>query len=170
MLDVGHAPAAIRAAVLALKAADRGLRSEINKATRTTMSPVWKDLINTRSRTTLSKKVLNTGVRIKAGNPPAGVAASSKRKLSGGLVPADSWHVVEFGADPNKVTTYTRRSPTGGTHKVTRHTTRQLPSRVGRGMKGNVVYPAVKQFVPRMVSLWVQTIVRTYYDAAEEAS
>lgn len=167
MLDVGRAPAAIRAAVLALKAADRGLRSEINKATRTTMTPVWKDLINTRARTRQSKKVLNAGVRIKAGNPPAGVAASSKRKLRGGLVPADSWQAIEFGAPPDKVTTYDRRSPSGGTHKVTRHTTRQLPA---RAPKGHVVYPAVKAFVPRLVSLWVQTIVRTYYDAAEEAS
>lgn len=166
MLDVGRAPAAIRAAVLALKAADRGLRSEINKATRTTMTPVWKDLISTRARTSQSKKVLNAGVRIKAGNPPAGVAASSKRKLRGGLVPADSWQAIEFGA-PDKVTTYTRKSRNGGTHEVTRHTTRQLPT---RAPKGHVVYPAVKAFVPRLVSLWVQTIVRTYYDAAEEAS
>lgn len=170
MLDVGRAPDAIRAAVLALKAADRGLRSDINKATRTTMSPVWKDLITSRARTTRDKKVLANGLRIKAGSPPAGIAASSKRKLSGGLVPAEAWQPFEFGADPNKVTTYTRRSPNGGTHKVTRHTTKQLPSRMGRGMKGNVVYPAVKQFVPRLVSLWVQTIVRTYYEAAEEAS
>lgn len=166
MLDVGHAPAAIRAAVLALKAADRGLRSDINKATRVVMSPVWKELITRRSRTRRDRAVLAKGVRIKAGNPPAGIAANSSRALRGGLVPGQQWQVFEFGADPGRVTTYDRKSRNGGTHKVTRHTTRQLP---GVSRTGHVVYPSLKAFVPRLVSLWVQTIVRTYHDAAEEA-
>lgn len=132
------------------------------------MSPVWKDLINTRSRTRQTKAVINKGVRIKAGNPPAGVAAGSSRALRGGLKPAVQWPIFEFGTnDANRVTTYDRRSKNGGTHKVTRHTTRQLPARA-RG--GHVVYPTLRQFIPRLVSLWVQTIVRTYHEAAEEAS
>lgn len=166
MLDVARAPAAVRAAVLALKAADRGLRSDINKATREVLNPVWRQLIDQRTRTRRDDKVINKGVRIKAGNPPAGIAATSKRALSGGLVPSDSWQVLEFGADNGRVTTYDRRSKNGGTHKVTRHTTRQLP---GVSRTGHIVYPSVKAMGPRLASLWVQLIVRKYYEAAEEA-
>lgn len=165
MLDVGDAPREIRAAALALRGADRNLRSDINKATREVMSPVWKALVQARADRRRDQKVLATGARIKAGNPPAAVAATSRRRLRGGLVPGEQWAALEFGANRDKTTTYTRRSKTGGTHQVTRHAARQLPP---RRRTGHVIYPAVKEIAPRMVSLWVQTIVRKYYEAAEK--
>lgn len=167
MLDVGRAPAAIRAAVLALKAADRTLRTDINRATRETMNPVWRGLIEGNATNRRDSAILAKGAKIKAGNPPAGQAATSRRPLRGGLSPVDHWQALEFGADREKTSTYTRKSKNGGTHQVTRHASRQLPPRI---RSGRVVYPAVADIGPRLASLWVQIIVRKYHDAAEEAS
>lgn len=165
MIDVGRAPAQVRAAVLALKRAGRDLRSDINKATRAEMTPVWKSLVESAARTSQDTAVLAKGARIKAGNPPAGQAATSRRALSGGLKPADNWQSIEFGADRNKTSTYTRKSKNGGSHQVTRHASKQLPQRI---RTGRVVYPALAQIGPRLASLWVQIIVRKYAEAAEE--
>jgi hypothetical protein len=153
-----------QAAVLAFKAADRDLRKRINTATRETMNPVWRSLVDEHASSPIDKRVLAKGARVAAGNPPTAIAASSRRPLSGGFIPADDWPGREFGANRNATTTYTRRSPAGTTHQVTRHTRRQLPA---RNPSGRVVYAAVRKIAPRLASLWVQLIVRTYYDAAD---
>jgi len=151
--------------VTALKAARRDIRNDIARGTREVMNPVWRQLVSERAFLRVDEKVLGTGVRIMAGNPPTLVAAASKRRLRGGLVPAEQWHALEFGADRDAVSTYTRRSRNGGTHQVKRrHTTRQLPARTRHG---HVVFPAAREIAPRMAALWVQIIVRKFSDAAE---
>lgn len=157
----------LRAVVLALKAARRDVRNDIAKATRQTMSPVWRDAVAKRARTDIDRKVIAQGARIVAGNPPVAVAAQSRRRLAGGLVPTERWHAVEFGANREEVTTYDRRSPRGTVHDVTRHTQRQLPPRY---RKGRVAYPALKEVVPRLASLWVQIVVRKFNEAVEKGA
>lgn len=163
MIAVGDVREA-QAAVLAFKAADRDLRTRINTATRQTMAPVWRSMVDEHAVQPIDKAVLAKGARIATGNPPTAVAASSRRALSGGFTPAEDWPAREFGANRNTTTTYTRRSPRGTTHQVTRHTKRQLPN---RDTSGRVVYASVRKIGPRLASLWVQLIVRTYYDAAD---
>lgn len=154
----------LQAAVLAFKGADRDLQSEIRRATAQTMNPVWRGIVQVNATTARDTRVLAQGARIRPGNPPTAIAATSRRRLSGGLVPVQAWQAFEFGADRNATTTYTRRSPGGGTHQVTRRTKRQLPPRI---RTGRVVYPAFAEIAPRMVSLWVQLVVKKYLDAAE---
>lgn len=155
---------AAQAAVLAMKAADRDLKRDINRATREEMNPVWRSLVSANATRPIDARVLGKGARIAAGNPPQAIAASSTRALSGGLIPADRWHPFEFGSHPEKVSTYTRTSTRGTRHTVTRHTRRQFRR---RNPKGQVIMPAFAQIAPRMVSLWVQLIVRKYHEAAE---
>lgn len=155
----------LQATVLALKQARRDIRNDINRTTRQVMNPVWRGLVADRASTPLARRVLNTGVRVAAGNPPQLIAAGSRRALPGGLVPASDWHGVEFGANPDQVTTYRRRSKNGGTHPVRRHTTRQLPRRT---RAGRVVWPAVRDIAPRLASLWVQMVVRKFAEATEK--
>lgn len=152
----------LKAAVLAMKAADRDLRARINAATRDEIGPEWVHAVNQHAVRSLDRKVIASSARIKAGNPPVAVAATSTRKLRGGLVPAQQWAPIEFGGTFNKVTTYTRRSPKGRMHKVTRHTARQLPA---RQRSGRVAFPAFADIAPRAVSLWVSIIVKVYNDA-----
>jgi hypothetical protein len=157
----------LKAVALALKAARRDVRNDINKATRATLGPVWKAEIANRARTSLDRKVLAQGARIAAGNPPTLVAATSTRRLKGGLIPVESWHAVEFGADRAAVTTYTRASVKGNSHKVTRHTRRQLPPRY---RKGRVVFPAAAELAARATALWVQLVVRVFNEAVEKGA
>lgn len=147
-----------------MKRVGRELRKDINRATVSTMGPVWKNLLESRVSHPLSREILLKGARVKGGNPPVLMAAKSTRKFKGGLIAADTWPAFEFGADRSKVTTYSRTSPKGTQHRVTRHTRRQLPKRNSTGW---TVFPAVGEFSPRLVSLWVQLVVRKIHEAVE---
>ena len=156
---------ALRAAVLAMKAADKDIRNDINRATRATMNPVWRSVVDAHATRHRDARIIAQGARIIPGNPPVAVAANSRRPLRGGLVPSEQWAPVEFGANREKVTTYQRRSPKGTMHQVTRHTARQLPPRRRAGW---VAYPALAETIPRMLSLWAQLIIKKYAEAAEK--
>jgi len=156
----------LKAAALAVKAAPRDVRKIVTDDTRTIMGPVWVGEVNARARTRVDSLVIAKGARIKGGNPPTAVAATSTRKLKGGLVPADTWGPIEFGSPGrDKPTTYRRKNTrAGGTHSVTRRTRAQLPA---ADPKGRVAFAAFGEVAPRVVALWVQSIVRAYYTALE---
>lgn len=159
MLSVRES-AELRAAVLALKAANRSLRSDINKETTRVGNSIWRPAVERHVRTKTDRLVLAKGVRVKAGNPPVAIAANSRKRLGRtGPVPSEAWPGYEFGANRQKVETYSRKG-----HKVTRHTQRQLPPRI---KAGRVVYPAFAEVAPRVASLWVQMIVAKYNEAFE---
>lgn len=155
----------IRAVVLAVRLANRDLRNDINRTTREVLNPIWRSAIDKYAVTPLDRAVIAKGARIAPGNPPAAVAGTSRRALKGGFVPADEWTAVEFGANREKVTTYDRRSPSGTTHSVTRHTARQLPA---RRKSGRIAYRAFADVAPRAVAEWVQLVIRKYTEAAEK--
>lgn len=157
----------LRATVLVLKNLERPVAREINTRTRTTLNPLWRALVSTHATYHMDTRVLAKGARIRAGNPPAAIAAGSRRALKGGLVPATMYHAFEFGGNRDQERTYYRTSRTGTRHKVTRHTARQVPPRY---RKGRVVFPAFAEFAPRAVSLWVQTVVRTVMDGIDKAA
>jgi hypothetical protein len=160
----------LRAVALGLKASDKAIKRDISATTRTTLNPIWREAIATHAAgSRMDYKVFGTGARVAAGNPSKAVAASSRRGLRKGknpLIPNELGRMMEFppGADL-KATTYQRKSAKGGTHSVTRHTMRGLPA---RRKGGRVVYPAWADTAPRMVSLWVQIVVRNLHEALEE--
>lgn len=141
----------LQAAVLALRLMNRTLASDVNRSTKALLDPIWKEAVARNAVTRVDQRVIVQGTRVKAGNPPVAIAASSVKPLSGGLVPANQWPVIEFGGFQNKVTTYSRRGTS-----VTRHTARQIPRRV---KSGRIAYKALAEVTPRVVSLWVQMIV-----------
>lgn len=166
----GPSPASLaelRAATLALKAADKDLRRAINQTTRDQINPIWRGALAGNASTPLETALLVKGARVQAGNPARLIAANSKRPAVKGstLVPDRYGRAFEFGTkEPNKYGTYTRRSRNGGSHQVTRRTRRQLPS---FRPQGRVIFPAVAETMPRMVSLWAGLIVKKVYDAFE---
>lgn len=167
MLDVNDNKA-LQGAVLAMKAADRDLKAKINKATRATFGPVWKQQIESQlaGRDAFTAMLLK-GVSVSAGNPPSLRAATSTRKIGDKkrLSPADNYYLAEFGADRAHVARYERKSRTSnGRHTVQRRTNTGLPRRI---REGRVVYPAFAEIAPRIAALWVQLIIRTYAEAAE---
>jgi hypothetical protein len=156
----------LRAVVLALKATDKATRSDISRETRTTLNSVWREAVATHAGgNRMDGLTFVKGARIAAGNPSRAMAATSRRALSGGFTPDIHGRLLEFGADPNKTATYSRKSRGGKSHRVTRHTTRGLPA---RNRRGRVVYPAFAEVAPRMVSMWVQITVRNIHKALEE--
>lgn len=161
-----HRHEAVGAAVRALEVADQNLKNDLYLATVQTMGPVWKDVLADRAIRFHRDVRLYLPGGIIAGNNPKATAATETRTLSGGLVPAKDWPKIEFGSNREKQTTYDRRSPKGKVHKVTRRTQRQLPPRY---RKGRVAYPAFAEVAPRVVSLWVQMIIRRYNEALEKA-
>lgn len=162
----------VRAVVLGMRLVSREFRSDMNKATRQTMTPVWKQLVagNSAGTSSFVSRMTDNNVRVKAGNPPVLMAAGSSRPISPrrkGLSPAEGWWLGEFGGRSQERSTYTRASKNGGTHKVTRRTRTGLPVRV---REGRVIYPAANEWIPRAVSLWVQLFMRKVYDASEGKS
>lgn len=151
-----------RAAALALKLMPRQIRNDINRETRAKINPAWREAVAGKASTEMDRRVLVKGARVAPGNPTQLLAATSKKPLSGGLVPndRDAAAAYEFGTpNPNAETTYTRKGAS-----VTRHTERQLP---WRRKDGRVVYAAFAQVAPRIASLWIQIIVRNIYEAHE---
>lgn len=160
-LKVGDAPAELRAAVLAMRRADKYIRSDVSGRLRATMGPEWREQVTQHlsGAGRMEARMLLPGTRIKAGNPPALVAASSSRRVGNGLVPNRHAAGYEFGAADS---TRAMRSKKG--KRYTRHVMRHLPA---RNPRGRVVYPAAARFLPRVASFWVQSVVRAFMDAAD---
>lgn len=157
-------------AVLALKSCGKVIRKQIADQTRGEMNTPWREAVATHAGgSRMDNRVFGAGARVAAGNPARLVAASSKRALRrgpNGFVPNTYGRALEFPGNVNqaKKSSYTRRYQGGASHQVKRRTLTGFPA-AKRG--GRVVYPAVAEVMPRMVSMWVQIIVRNIYEATE---
>lgn len=165
MIKVGDAPKEIRGAAIALKMIRRDVRNQINRETTKTFGPVWKNEIGSRASSARDARVFK-GARVAGGNPPTLYAATSKRPMRGGLVPAEDSAGFEFGT-PNRSRYSEVRSSSrkGKRYSYKRRASRQMPPRFP---KGRVVYPALGAVGPRIASLWSQLVIHRIFDAAEE--
>lgn len=133
--------------------------------TKRIAAPEWKKALAERADSRFEHRVIVDTSVVTVSNQNVRVQSASKgRPLSGGLNPKADYPAVEFGADRSRMSTYQRRSPNGGSHSVTRHTSAQLK---GRNPNGYVFYPSAREMVPRIARLWVQTVVRTIATALE---
>jgi len=145
-LSIDLAP--LRAAVGAMKAADRDLRRDINQRTRQA-NPEWQRAVDRHARTAQDRALVRTGTRVAAGNPPTLQAATSKRPMSrrrkgrGTLIPARDYAYIEFGSNRDRTGRLPRRAPSG-----------------------RIVYPAVADFAPVMAGRWAQAIRDAYVERA----
>lgn len=161
----------LQAAITALRLLDRAVQTNINRFLRTELQPEWKSAVQAQTRTDVDRYVLSDTAQMTVSGVTASLQSANRQghKFSGGFPTTQKrpygYATVEFGTDREKVKTYTMRSRRGRMVEVTRHTARQMPPRV---RKGRVVYPAAEKFIPRVASLMVQTIIRTFYDAFEQ--
>lgn len=164
-VHVQDGPRELRAAVLAMRRADKDVRTDISQRLRSVMSPEWATLLPQFLTGIPQERMLVTGARIAPGNPPQIVAAGSTRKMGRALVPSSMWPMFEYGAGGHEPRTYDRRNlVAAGRHKVTRDTRAGLPA--FRKM-GRVIGPAVVRFLPRVCAFWVQSVIKAFMDAAE---
>lgn len=157
----------LQALIAAMKTMDRETAKNIRRFTKSEMDPAWRQAVAEHARTSLDHAVLASTARLAVSDQNVTLkSASVGRSLSGGLSPKADFAAVEFGVNRDKTATYTATSRKGKPFKVTRHTQRQMPPRV---RKGRVVYPAAADIIPRLASLWVQTVVRTFHEQLEKA-
>lgn len=160
----------LKAAASALGMLDRNAQTEVGLYLKSEMSPSWQPAVQSRARTAIDTAVLaNTAEMTASGMRASLKSANRGGKLSGGFPITQhnpyGYATVEFGTgDREKVKEYTTRRH-GRAITVRRHTARQMPPRIA---KGRVVYPAASKFVPRVASLMVQTIIRTFHECFEE--
>lgn len=158
----------IQAVILLMKPIKGSLATTIKRATKTAVGPVWEESVRGNAQpdplsyrvlvATAKPRVTNTNVYLESGN--------SSKRVRGGATIRELVASQEFGSARDKVMTY--RSKRGGTsYSTTRHTQRQLPS---RNAKGRIVYPALREAIPRLASLWVQTTIRTFQEILEGKS
>lgn len=146
-LSIDTAP--LQAAVAAMKAADRQLRSDINRATRADLAPAWQRAVNSRVLTRQDAALVRVGTRLAAGNPPTLQAATSRRPMSrrrkgrGTLIPAEDYGLIEFGSGQDRSGRVPPRAP-----------------------KGRIVYPAARAIAPYAAARWAKVIRDAYIDRA----
>jgi hypothetical protein len=157
---VGGVPQ-LEAAAAALRLVDTAVKRETTRALRATLPRVWSPgEVLDGARSPMERAAL-AGTRVQASATRLRLVAGSSPTIAKGT---DVPQAVEFG-DPNKTfTTYQRKSRVGRSHQVRRRTQEQLPAPVRRG---RIVHPALARVMPRLMSLYTQTIVRTIYEAME---
>lgn len=153
------------ATIYAIRSLDKTIAKMNRQETKRIAAPEWKRALAERADTRLEHRVLVDTSVVSVSNQNVRVQSASKgRPLTGGLAPKADYPAIEFGADRSRKTTYQRRGPSGRPHKVTRHTARGMKPRNGSGY---VFFPAAREMIPRLASLWVQTTVRTIANALE---
>ena len=145
--------------ILALKSSDAETRRAIRTFTKARLTRPWLEAINDQASTPLETRVIAATATVAVSDQNIRIQSAAKgRRLSGGLSPKVDYGPVEFGAGHKKVP-YRRKG-----HRVVRNTTAQFKS---KRRKGYVFYPAAQEMIPRLASLWVQTVVKTYADIFE---
>ncbi|RPE75198.1 MULTISPECIES: hypothetical protein [unclassified Frondihabitans] len=152
-----HGSKELQAVVLRLKTVDREIATQINKATRAMAEPVWKEAVRASVTNRMETRVLSDTARVSVSRGNVTLkSATIGKSLAGGTKPYEIAHAVEFGAD--------RESSRQTLTSKKRHTKRQFRP---RNRKGYVVYPAAAEVIPRIASLWAQTVVRTLHEVIE---
>lgn len=156
--------APLQAIILAMKRAPTEVRSAMTKAARDEVTPRWRRELEKRTRTPFERLIMLRGAGANVSTNGIGVrAATSKRALRGGFIPAQDWPGVEFGAR-NFRARYNRQSPNGGTHQVTRTLNRQFNGRV---KQGRIAFDAASVVGRTYVAASVVAMVNTLRDLAD---
>lgn len=158
----------LQALLLALRGARKDVTTQVRKHSREVIGPVYRRELAERVSSRLETRVIYDSARASVSNQNIRLtAATSKRRLSGGLVPARDFGAIEYGMNSTKTSDIVATSSRGKRYSYTRAVgSRFRPNR----RQGYVFWPSVANVAPRIVSLWVQTAVRTLGDAIDGKS
>lgn len=146
----------------AVKELPKEVNTQIRKHTRIVIEPVWKEAVRGHATTRLQTRVLSDTARVSVSDSNVILKAGGVGKLSSGVPVSELARATESGADRNSTQTLVSKKG----KRFTRHTKRQfnLPRQ-----RGYVVWPAASESIPRLVSLQVQTAIRTIHEVFEKA-
>lgn len=153
----------LQAAILALKGMERSIATQTRRAIKSITQDEWQRAVLGGTTRAAEVRVLGDTARVAVSNQNITLkSATVGRSLAGGYKPSQLARGYEFGSNRDRVATY--KAHRGGKEfTVTRHTTRQFPTI----RKSGPVYGAAAQVIPRFAALFVQTVVRTFYEAIE---
>lgn len=156
----------LQAVITRVRGLDREQAKQVRSATQKSVKPIWKESVNGNVTTRLESRVLGrtATTAVRADNVTLRAGHTSAR-MSGGARVFELTHHAEFGADQSYTRTVPGRGATGQPYK--KRTRAQFRP---RKRTGYTVYPAAADAIPRIAALWVQTVVRTTYEAFEGGS
>ena len=154
----------LQATLVALKVLPSEITKASRKYTKALVDGEWQKGLSERAVTPLQRTTLVTTAVSSVTDRNVALKSATKGRVGRGTPSSVVAKGAEFGADINAYSRYQRRSPKGTVHTVTRRTTR------GFGHfrpKGRVVYPTANDILPRVASIYVQTLLRTAAEAFE---
>lgn len=150
----------LRTLAHAMRGLDSEVRAQIGKHTKPVAEPVWKEVTRAQVHDRLQARVLADTARVGVTTQNVMLRSGGVGKLSSGTPASVLARATEFGADPNKM--INSRTKAGKAYTRRRGRQFNLPS-----SRGYVVYPAAREIIPRIASLWFSTAVRTIHETIE---
>lgn len=158
-----HVSPQLRAMLARIRELPTETRKQVRVATKASALPIWRESVAVHVTSRADGIAFAKTARVAVSDRGVSLqAARIGKPLSGGLNPRTNWQALEFGGDPAKRRPVETASRKGTRYTVTRHTQRQLRP---RRKTGYVVFPAVSEAIPRVMSLWLQTIARAGHEA-----
>lgn len=151
----------LRDLALSMRALPADIKREIGKQTKSEAKPIWLGETRERANTRVQQRVLVSSADVSVTARNVTFRSGGKGRLSSGTPVDRLARAAEFGMNSGKVITSTSKKGT----EYTRTAGNSFgPNRRG----GNVAFPAAREAIPRVASLWVQTARRTIHEAIEE--
>jgi hypothetical protein len=142
----------------AMEGVDTQIRADLERHVPPIAARIWTESAVLKYAETRMDRAALGGTRVRSSARSTTFTAATRPTID---VP---YWAVEFGDRNRTKTTYSRRSPRGRQHQVTRDTQAQLPARRPRG---RVVYRYGVEAVRRLMSAYAQTIARTLHQTLE---
>lgn len=153
----------LRSMLLAVRSVPADTRKQINQHTKRAADPIWQGEVRERAATRVQQRVLVDTARVGVTDRNVALRSATVGQVRRGVPASRLAAAAEFGVGPGKV--ITSKSKKGKTYK--RRMGNAFPT---RHRNGTVVYPAARDAIPRIASLWVATAVRTIMDAFDGKS
>ena len=148
----------LRSMLLAVRSVPADVRKQISRHTRAEALSIWTSEVRERAATRVQQRVLVNTARVGVTDRNVALRSATVGTLRPGVPASRIATGAEFGMSATKIITSKTRK--GKTYK--RRMGAALP---GRRRGGYVVYPAARDAIPRLASLWIATAVRTILDA-----
>lgn len=151
----------LRDMMIVLRKVPAELRKQIQQQTKAAAQPIWQQELREHADTRLEQLVLVKSGQVSVTQRNVTLISGKRGKLASGTPVIDLVSAVEHGGSPTKEVT--QRSRTGRTY------TRKMGAVFKpHTRKGHVFGPSADEAIQRLAKLWVQTAMRTLYDALDE--
>lgn len=150
----------LRDMLIALRGVPAEARAQVTKQTRAAAEPIWFEEIRGRAETRLQQRTLVDSSRVGVATRNIYLRSGAVGRLSSGTDVSRIANPGEFGANPGKQ--ISQRAKGGKVY------TRKLGNAFGPPRRGGYAfYPAVKDAIPRVTSVAIQTCRRALFDALD---